>query len=315
MLLTDRNFNTTFFDPAGGGDPLLYQHLFYIILFLCCITLTKRQRLCPNPLGPFGDNTAPPIQYDANFIQWFIGFFEAEGSFTITTRGDVHFVITQGYRNIFVLYYIKTTLGFGRVVKQGTQTFRFVVQDYDGLQKLIHLVNGKVVLKKKKVDLKNFIDAFNKYYGTNLVFIDNLVLPTLNDSWIAGFTDGDGCFNISFIKPKNKFLIRFILSQQEDLSFLKPIFQVGFVEYNSANKNFSYVISDWSGAANPNINVVISYFRSTPLRTNKINSYALWFYLQNQILHTKLSPQKEASIKFLCKLINSTTGNFFETKD
>jgi hypothetical protein len=51
------------------------------------------------------------------------------------------------------------------------------------------------------------------------------------------------------------------------------------------------------------------------LRTNKINSYALWFYLQNQILHTKLSPQKEASIKFLCKLINSTTGNFFETKD
>nr|YP_009517190.1 cytochrome c oxidase subunit 1 [Blastosporella zonata]AYE93068.1 cytochrome c oxidase subunit 1 [Blastosporella zonata] len=32
MLLTDRNFNTSFYDPAGGGDPILYQHLFYILI-------------------------------------------------------------------------------------------------------------------------------------------------------------------------------------------------------------------------------------------------------------------------------------------
>lgn len=32
ILLTDRNLNTSFFDPAGGGDPVLYQHLFYLIL-------------------------------------------------------------------------------------------------------------------------------------------------------------------------------------------------------------------------------------------------------------------------------------------
>nr|ALO76269.1 cytochrome c oxidase subunit 1 [Leucocelis sp. LEU01] len=32
MLLTDRNINTSFFDPAGGGDPILYQHLFCILV-------------------------------------------------------------------------------------------------------------------------------------------------------------------------------------------------------------------------------------------------------------------------------------------
>ena len=33
MVLTDRNFNTSFFEVAGGGDPILYQHLFSIVVF------------------------------------------------------------------------------------------------------------------------------------------------------------------------------------------------------------------------------------------------------------------------------------------
>ncbi len=32
MVLTDRNFNTSFFEVAGGGDPILYQHLFSILV-------------------------------------------------------------------------------------------------------------------------------------------------------------------------------------------------------------------------------------------------------------------------------------------
>lgn len=32
ILLTDRQINTSFYDPAGGGDPILYQHLFLIII-------------------------------------------------------------------------------------------------------------------------------------------------------------------------------------------------------------------------------------------------------------------------------------------
>lgn len=83
---------------------------------------------------------------DQQFKQWLIGFIEAQGSFTITTRGDVNFVITQGYRNIFILYYIKMRLKTGRVVKQGTQTFRFVIQDYQGLLFIINLLNGNLVL-------------------------------------------------------------------------------------------------------------------------------------------------------------------------
>ena len=34
MILTDRNFNTSFFEVAGGGDPILYQHLFFRIIYV-----------------------------------------------------------------------------------------------------------------------------------------------------------------------------------------------------------------------------------------------------------------------------------------
>jgi len=38
-LLTDRNFNTSFFEVAGGGDPILFQHLFYILICFICLLI------------------------------------------------------------------------------------------------------------------------------------------------------------------------------------------------------------------------------------------------------------------------------------
>ncbi len=353
MLLTDRNFNTTFFDPAGGGDPLLYQHLFYrnlfIFFFIYFFFFFKKYFVSagfaplfsfalpsssaslfssslyvkpthkdfasvPYPLGAF-QNVFLSDDEKKHFIEWFIGFCEAEASFTISQRGDLHFVITQGYRNVFILYKIKAYLNIGRVLKQGTQTFRFVIQDYHGLKQIIHIFNGRLVLEKRKLAFKNFIQAFNLYYGDSLVYQDTIVKPSLNDAWISGFTDGDGCFSISYILTKKKFLIRFILSQQEDISFFKEIFNLGSIEYNSSNQNYSFVISDWSPnfqkpsvcfnkQTNPNIIVIINYFQHFRLKTSKVNSYALWFYIQNQLFYTKMTPLKEVSLKSLCKLIN-----------
>jgi len=92
------------------------------------------------------------------------------------------FVINQDYRNIFILYYIQDTLGFGRVIKQSPTVFRFVVQDQVGLSHIISLFNGHLVFSKNKLALESFINAYNLKYNLNIIFNDRVYLPTLNDA-------------------------------------------------------------------------------------------------------------------------------------
>lgn len=100
MLLTDRNFNTSFYDPAGGGDPILYQHLFSTTIMSTIIisTLSLSQSSFH-----FYNFTIPFSQYYPNkkipsssFLEWLIGFTEGAfaGSFIVSTRGNLMFVIT-----------------------------------------------------------------------------------------------------------------------------------------------------------------------------------------------------------------------------
>jgi len=71
------------------------------------------------------------------FLIWFIGFAEGDGCFSITSRKNLHFFITQGTPNFYVLQLIQKTLGFGRVIKQGKRTYRFIVEQKIDLEKLI----------------------------------------------------------------------------------------------------------------------------------------------------------------------------------
>jgi len=45
------------------------------------------------------------------FLQWFIGFTEGDGSF-IVSKGKIYFDITQSLSDIQVLYYIKKRTRF-----------------------------------------------------------------------------------------------------------------------------------------------------------------------------------------------------------
>jgi len=83
---------------------------------------------------------------------------------------------------------IQETLGFGKVIKQGVTTSRYVVQDKKGLYLLSLLFNGNLVTKRKVLSFKKFNLAFNKYSKIGRLqfevidFDVSTVISTLEDS-------------------------------------------------------------------------------------------------------------------------------------
>jgi len=116
-----------------------------------------------------------------------IGFSEGEGSFILAKRGDLAFVITQSTKDINVLNYIKTNLGFGRIIKQSIKqnTHRYVVQDIKNIYLICLIFNGNMVFPTRKARFLTFLSSFNeKLLKRNLVTIpplDICVSPSLED--------------------------------------------------------------------------------------------------------------------------------------
>jgi hypothetical protein len=298
MLLTDRNFNTSFYDPSGGGDPILYQHLFLnpnTILFSSNFAIgTIKDFKFENFLNQY------KIHYDSTvscpnveFLTWLIGFTEGDGSFVIAKRNNnLQFVITQSTDDIAILNYIQDSLGFGKVIKQGKRTSRYVVQDITNLYLLILLFNGNLILPTRKKNFKDFLEIFNqkiikgKIKNSKIKPVEiqkSEILPSLNNSWLTGFTDAEGCFTVSFLKNSNAFRLRFIVSQKGDsnipvLSHLILLFKAGALEAHSIKSNYSYILTGSKSCFN-----VYDYFNSFPLKTKKAISFELWKEIHNAI--------------------------------
>lgn len=303
MLLTDRNFNTSFYDPAGGGDPILYQHLFYTLMYSRPMSLCSNSGFCFNAfyaLQPSG-RKAPP----QSFLEWLVGFTEGDGSFIVNNRGEAIFVITQSSKDVQVLHYIQRMLGFGKVIKQGPTTHRFIVQDQASLQLLVALFNGNLVFPIKQNRFAAFLAAVNKRFSHSPVtLIPTLVVPTLLDSWLCGFTDAEGCFACSLLTTSNAFRFRFLLSQkgltsQGVLTYLTSLIG-GVVTPHSVPDCWELTVNGVRNAY-----PVFSYFDAHPLLTKKAESYRIWREVHAALLRKEhLSPDTRAALKAKAATIN-----------
>ena len=338
MLLSDRNFNTSFYDPAGGGDPILYQHLFSWG-FTCTLNnkinkpLTRNlQSLTNNNYFKYyhlnskcyGKNQQPSPE----FLTWLIGFTEGDGSFVRADRGDLYFVITQDSRDKQVLEYIQQTLNMGKVIKQGKTTSRFIIQDKLGLFLIAWIFNGHIRspgkltsfnewLKHLNANLKKPSKKLKKLGLDNSIF--EIIEPfestkeiSLNDNWLLGFIDAEGCFHASFSLKKKSFRILFDIAQKgEDnkkivLDKLADLFKFGKVSKHYRDNNWSYRIHGIS-----NVQVIIDYIENPNFTftflTKKASSYLLW----KQIFVAIKNKEHLDEVKRL-KLINlSKTVNIY----
>lgn len=278
MLLTDRNLNTAYF--CESGDLILYQHLF--LTNLCKKSICVNQNLfnrnysyqyvsdCEQQLFfKKSENSIHFRLFRENFIKlcpdkkipsdlflyWFIGFFEGDGCFIATKRNALNFVLVQGCLNVNILYKIQEILGVGHVLKQNNRVYRLIVQKKEEIKLLVLLFNGNLVLPTRKQQFANFLKVYNFKNQDQIVYLTQKNLPSLENTWVLGFVEAEGCFTISFLKNSTSFRTRFIVAQKGDvnlpvLSHFILLFQAGNLEGHHVKENYMFVISGLKNISN-----------------------------------------------------------------
>jgi hypothetical protein len=234
-----------------------------------------------------------------NFLTWLIGFTEGDGNFVVNHRKDLSFVITQGVKNKQALYDIKNNLGFGTVIKQGPKVYRYIVQNKKELSLICYLFNGNIVLPSRKKNFNKFLTTYNQKKNIiKINYINSNLSLSLNNTWLLGFTEAEGCFTISLLQNSNAFRIRYIVSQKgfENLPILSKLillFNVGKIEGHYHKDNYSFIVSGLS-----NIKNIFPYFDFfiTEFKTSKKDSYLKFKEIYYMLKNKKHLDQSERNI-------------------
>lgn len=231
---------------------------------------------------------------DKEFLEWFIGYFEGKGNI-ITGSRDIKLSVTSSYKDLETLKLIKNNLCMGNVNinSKKNQTYNWDVYKQRDLYLLCLLFNGNLVLPIQLLKLGVFINRLNDKLLKNNEKIIKLLyvnkLPSLYNSWLAGFTDAEGCFSASMLSNSSTYKVRYIISQKYEVQkyvleyilespkggkFLDELFNVinnnkkcGSVVPHSVNNVFELRINGLK-----NCLIIMDYFDKHPLLTSKAES-------------------------------------------
>ena len=125
---------------------------------------------------------------DISFLEWFIGFTEGDGSF-----GQTKLSFTINQKDPKLLFRIKKTLGFGSVLELSQPgIWRYSVTGQTNSLRLYYLFNDNLVLEKTRTRFVNWAKQLNVL--DEVLLEQNPITLTLENAWLAGFIDAEGCF-------------------------------------------------------------------------------------------------------------------------
>lgn len=157
---------------------------------------------------------------ELEFGYFLSGLIEGDGWFGLN---QLHIIFSD--RDVSLAYLIKKRIGYGNIYKiKDKKAFRYICKNKIGLLYILSLINGKFVTKNKYEQLikHNYEKIFN------LKFLPPSYNISLDNFWLSGFTQADGCFYISIVKSKTHktgFSVRLEFSiKQNDITPLKLLF-------------------------------------------------------------------------------------------
>jgi len=219
---------------------------------------------------------------DYTFLEWFIGFSEGDGCFGIK-NGRPYFAINQA--DLRLMQYIRSKLGFGRVstFTQANRVYaRYEVATPVGVGQLVALFNGNLHLAKTHQRFTRWVSFYNSHQNKKVVVKPRLAvsLISLQNGWLSGFFDAEGCCSASLVKDERMKLgvrlhVKACLDQKYEYDVLQQIGTLfGVCKVCVRNKEKEYYRVEM--VSKQSLGLVMQYFTAYKLRGRKGASYAAW---------------------------------------
>ncbi|YP_008475158.1 hypothetical protein (mitochondrion) [Candida theae] len=254
-----------------------------------------------------------------DFLQWFIGFFEGDGSFIMGQEARTIKII-QSMKDRNILEYIQSNLGMGNIGihSNKNKTLYWSITNFKHKYLICLIFNGNLVLPMRLFIFIKFIAELNIDLLRNNLKIINIkeyvILPTLKDYWLSGFTDAEGCFTASILNNSpHAYRVRYILTQKHlcnkyVLEHILSLFnkaigvKLGEVYPHYENNYWEIRINGYK-----NCNKILFYFDNFPLKTIKGDSLIAFKKVLNSIGKKEhLVPENRIILRELCKTINKS---------
>lgn len=242
-----------------------------------------------------------------NWLTWFIGFSEGDGAFLTGKDNRIMFILTQ--KETKILNHIHETLGIGRV-RTYSNFSRYHVENKNDILVLIALFNGNLILNKRKIQVKKWLDTINIEQKNNNVF------PLINNSWLSGFIDAEGCFNVTLFKRKSMALgyqvkLRFMIDQKDSLEtmlFIKDQLNL-FLTHRKLKKGALGSMHRIESNSFIKVPFIIEYINRFKLKTKKRESFDKWVNVY-ELVKNKMHLTNEglSEIRKLSKQVNLITS-------
>ena len=195
--------------------------------------------------------------------------------------------------------------------KQGCVLWQ--IQKRDDVIKIIKLING--YMRTPKIEaLYRAINWYNNYYNTNINYLGLDKSPINSNSWLAGFSDGDGNFSINLTNRKKKGIITIKRVQVFFRIELRQFYHrnISELDISASYFNILSIIASYLGVklhartreqnnkffqsfviishSIDSHNKVIEYFDQYPLYSSKFLAYQDWKFVVEQTKERKGRP-------------------------
>nr|ANB66320.1 putative LAGLIDADG homing endonuclease [Uvulifera verrucariae] len=197
--------------------------------------------------------------------------------------------------------------------------WRFSVEDKRGLQRIMSLFNGNLVLPKRQSQFKEWVLKGKRIQHPNFLLSDRKTFPSLETGWLSGFLEAEGCFYAGFTRPAQRYTIssrliqKVTITQKDEAGEREILESIGQLlgsnsKLSLAKKPDSYRIELSSLKSHQ---IIIFYMKKFPLQGEKGIAFRRWWrvYLF-RVKKDHLTEKGILKMRRLCRKINETAKEF-----